>query len=347
MTVDHKEPVVHKMYSGHPVYNSRKYALSPYESVNGTSLPQHLVHGVLGNPDSETVITGPCYLTPYEIRSLGPLTSLEDLKRITGKHPTFEDIACSAVPYPIKGVIYNWQETHHYARLVEDITGLPYEELIPLFEEEAHRIFEAQGRLAALNGAANSVRMKWTHDRETQEVLEDLSEKYAKEYLQFVKRGGRLFQIVIENPSECYQLQIISTYSPKANCSQTATAIESVQNLDNIWPAYNMFGTSAILLAEPKDSRGQKSRMNSSPNGGVIYLGPKAYLDEETKKLKFGTKTPFACGVFGLLWHTSAKGEIAKFHNACVQAEKAAKESVECQHCLTALIPVLEYLKGD
>ncbi|MDI6721077.1 MAG: hypothetical protein QMD85_01710, partial [Candidatus Aenigmarchaeota archaeon] len=311
-------------------------------------IPSQAVYGTLGMPEPKNVVTGPCYLTHEEIKSLGRSTAVADVRKMARMHPTFEDIVCSPVSYHVDGHINNWQETHHYATLVSQKTGLSYEELVHVFTEEASLIFDGQKKMAALYGYQNDAEMIWTHEKHVQEMLKGIAIRYANQYLSFVKdRNGKLSEALSKTPSECSKLQIVSTYCSEANKNGCVTAIESFQNLDNIWPAYRMFGTNAILLKEPKDSKAISPRMNSSSQNSVIYLGPEADFSEEIKKLTHGTKKPAGCGVFGLLYNIFSEENITELHELCEQTDKEIKKHAECPKCVNHLIYFLEYMKVD
>jgi hypothetical protein len=279
----------------YPQYWNRvieKYNLKPIISYEFTELPPHRFVGMMGNFISENITTGPCLLTPKEIKSLNKNTTIEELERMLMRHPTFEDYVSVAIENKYKTHIII--ETYEYAKLIEYKTNISFYDALKLTKKSAKNFKKYYNK--KLYG--RKVKYYLTHENKFDRRLRELCNEHHKFYLSNNNISKKAREIIEKNPEESTWLRIKVSFLPEAIDKESSTIIEPVSSAEGMINAVKLSNASAIITRSPPTLT-MKPVMNEGGENEVFYLNNN--IEDEFKKLRYNTKSPFGCSVYNMM----------------------------------------------
>ncbi|WP_244409422.1 hypothetical protein [Methanocaldococcus jannaschii] len=296
-----------------------KYKLNKIISYDFTSLPYYRFVGMVGDFISKNITTGPCLLTPKEIRKLNPNIDFEEVKKMFLRHPTFEDYVSVAIETNKGYKNHIIIETYEYAKLVEYKTNIPFEEALKLTKLSAKNFKKYYKK---------KVKAKYylTHKKSFDRRLRELCNEHYKYYLENANISKKGKEIIKNNPEESTWLRIKVSFLPEAINKDDSTIVEPVSSIEGMLLANKISEVSGIVVRSPP-TLNLKPIMNEGNENEIFYLNND--IEKEIKKLTYRTRTKWGCSLYHNLL----------FLNSPICCNK------NCEECLEIFINKIKILK--
>ncbi len=333
------------MYWRHnyPQYWNRiieKNHLKPVNQYLFTNLPNYRFIGMIGNEIYGNITTGPCLLTPKEIRSLNKNTTIDEVQKMLMRHPTFEDYVSIAVETKKEYTTNIIIETYEYAKLIEYKTEITFEEALKLTKRAGENFKKYYNKKLKYNGNSNNLKYFLTHKPSFDARLRELCNEHYQFYLNNpmtnMSRKGR--EIIETNPEESTWLRIKVSFLPEAINKDKTTIIEPSSSIEGMKYANMISGSSAVITRSPPTLT-NKPVMNEGYDYEIFYLNNS--IDEEFKKFRLNEgKSPYGCAcynIYAFLCNNNKHGNdelenIEEFKNHakgnCKECMKYLKDSI-------------------
>ncbi|AEH07435.1 hypothetical protein [Methanothermococcus okinawensis] len=332
------------MYWRHnyPQYWNRiieKNHLKPVNNHEFTNLQSYRFIGMIGDKIYKDITTGPCLLTPKEIRSLNKNTTIDDIQEMLMRHPTFEDYTAIAVEtkeeYSTNIII----ETYEYAKLIEYKTEISFEEALKLTKKAGENFKKYYNKKLKNNNKNNpnndkSGKLKYfpTHKSSFDSRLRELCNEYYIFYLNNsnISKKGRA--IIESNPEESTWLRIKVSFLPEAINKNKTTIIEPASSIDGMKYANMISGSSSIITRSPPTIT-NKPVMNGGYDYEILYLN--GSIEEEFKKFRLNEgKTPYGCPAYNLYAflcnnHDENTDEFREYNKNCKKCMEYLKDKLK------------------
>ncbi|MDK2790391.1 MAG: hypothetical protein PWP15_898 [Methanothermococcus sp.] len=282
----------------YPQYWNRiieKHGLKPVNSYEFTDLPPHRFIGMLGDSISKNITTGPCLLTPKEIRSLNSKTTIEEVQKMLMRHPTFEDYVSIAVETRKEYETNIIVETYEYAKLIEYKTNISFDEALELTKKAADNFKRYYDRKLK----NNKVKYHLTHESSFDRRLRELCNEHYRFYLDNNNMSKKAREIIENNPEESTWLRIKVSFLPEAINKDESTIIEPASSIEGMKNAMMLSNVSAVVTRSPQTLT-NKPVMNEGYEHEIFYLNND--INGEIKKFNIpkNKKSPFSCPIYNL-----------------------------------------------
>jgi hypothetical protein len=251
---------------------------------------------MMGDEIYTNITTGPCLLTPKEIRSLNKDTTIEEVQKMLMRHPTFEDYVSIAVETKKEYTTNIIIETYEYAKLIEYKTEIPFEDALKLTKkagENFKRYYDKK-----LKNKNNRLKYFPTHKPSFDSRLRELCNEHYQFYLNNSNMSKKGREIIETNPEESTWLRIKVSFLPEAINKGKTTIIEPASSIEGMKYANMISGSSAVITRSPPTLT-NKPVMNEGYDYEVFYLNNP--VDEEIKKFRLNEgKSPYGCASYNL-----------------------------------------------
>jgi hypothetical protein len=285
----------------YPQYWNRiieKNHLKPVNQHEFTNLQSYRFIGMMGDEIYNDITTGPCLLTPKEIRSLNKDTTIEEVQKMLMRHPTFEDYVSIAVEtkeeYSTNIII----ETYEYAKLIEYKTEISFEEALKLTKKAGENFKKYYDKKLKNKNKAGKLKYFPTHKSSFDSRLRELCNEHYQFYLNNSNMSKKGREIIETNPEESTWLRIKVSFLPEAINKDKTTIIEPASSIEGMKYANMISGSSAVITRSPPTLT-NKPVMNEGYDYEVFYLNNP--IDEEIKKFRLNDgKSPYGCTSYNL-----------------------------------------------
>lgn len=271
----------------YPQYWNRIIEKNHLKSVNQhefTNLQSYRFIGMMGDEIYNDITTGPCLLTPKEIRSLNKDTTIEEVQKMLMRHPTFEDYVSIAVETKEEYTTSIIIETYEYAKLIEYKTEISFEEALKLTKKAGENFKKYYDKKLKNNNKNKSGKLKYfpTHKSSFDSRLRELCNEHYQFYLNNSNMSKKGREIIETNAEESTWLRIKVSFLPEAINKDKTTIIEPASSIEGMKYASMISGSSAVVTRSPPTLT-NKPVMNEGYDYEVFYLNNP--IEEEIKKV--------------------------------------------------------------
>jgi hypothetical protein len=253
-----------------------------------TNMPEYRYRfiGMIGEEIYKNITTGPCLLTSKEINSLNKNTTIEEVRKMLLRHPTFEDFVSIAIKTKKKYITNIILETYEYAKLIEYKTKIGYEDALILTKEAGDnfkKYYDYKLNNLNNNGEVSRINYHYTHTKKMDNKLRELCNEHYQFYLNNSNMSKKGREIIETNPEESTWLRIKVSFLPEAVNKDKTTIIEPASSIEGMKYANMISGSSAVITRSPS-SLSNKPVMNDGAPNEVFYLNND--FVEELNKIK-------------------------------------------------------------
>ncbi len=263
------------------------------------NLPKYRFLGTIGNEIYKDITTGPCLLTSMEINSLNKNTTINEVREMLMRHPTFEDYVSIAPPTKKGYNIHIILETYEYAKLINYKTNISYEDSLKLTIEAANNFKKYYNYKLKNTSESKNIYYYLTHTEKVDSKLRELCNEYYNYYLSNSNLSKKGKEIIKENPEQSNWLRVKVSFLPYAIGKDKTTIVEPSSSIEGMKPANILCGSSAIITRSPSSLLNRPVMNNGKEYNEIFYLNNN--LEEELDKLKiYNNKEFYKTPAYGL-----------------------------------------------